>query len=148
MRLNRDRLTSALGSLKLRITLGGIAALVFGIGLITILVVNRAERDTLADQQQRELSESVRTAAILSRRVVTLQRALQAAALQLGNLDLNDDAALVGFIESKQVLQSLFGSLFVASLDGKMRLFVDEAGMTQPDVDLSSEDYFQRTVTE
>jgi diguanylate cyclase (GGDEF)-like protein/PAS domain S-box-containing protein len=144
----RDRVTSTLGSLKLRITLGGIASLAFGIGLVTLLVMNRAERDMLADQRERELSESVRAAEILSRRVVGLQRSLQAAAHQLEAIGIADDMALVKFIESKQVLRSLFGSLFVVSPAGRMLVLVDEAGVKRPDVDLSNREYFQRTLAE
>ena len=81
--MGRKGLASALGSLKARITLGGVGALVLGIGLITVLLVNRAERDVLKAQRQRELSASVSTAAVLSRRVVELQRALQVTTIQL-----------------------------------------------------------------
>jgi diguanylate cyclase (GGDEF)-like protein/PAS domain S-box-containing protein len=137
-----------LGSLKLRITLGGVAALAAGIGLVTLLVVNRAERDLLLDQQQRELSEAVRTAGIISRRVVALQLSLQAAARQLEAIGIDDDAAMVKFVESQQVLRSLFGSLFVVSSTGKFLVLVDESGVKRPDIDVSNREYFQRTMTE
>ena len=64
-------------TLKLQITLGGVAALVLGISLVSALTVGRAETDTLRAERLRELTGSVRTAALVSRRVVGLQRALQ-----------------------------------------------------------------------
>lgn len=144
----RQRLAAACGSLKLRITLGAIAALVLGIGLITVLLVNRAERDTLTAQRQRELGESVRMASVLSRRVVELQRALQVAAAQVDEAALADDAALERFIKSKPVLRGLFANVFVASPEGQMRLFADEAGIRRPNVNIADRDYFRRTLAE
>jgi diguanylate cyclase (GGDEF)-like protein/PAS domain S-box-containing protein len=140
--------SNALGSLKLRITLGGIAALVFGIGLVTFFAVNRAELDLLQDQQQQELGASVRAAEILSRRVVTLQRSLQAAADQLEDIKNPNEATIAEFLKGKHVLRSLFGSLFVAAPGGRILVLVDEEGVKRPDIELASRDYFQRTLTE
>ena len=144
----RTRLVAAFGSLKLRITLGGIAALVFGIGLITVLLVSRAERDTLTAQRQRELGESVRMASVLSRRVVELQRALQVVAAQLDEATLADDAALERFIKSKPVLRSLFANIYVATPNGQMRVYADGSGMRRPNVNIADRDYFRRTLAE
>lgn len=142
------QIASALGSLKLRITLGCILALVLAVGLVTILAANRAERDLLDSQRQRELSETVRASEILSRRVVTLQRSLLAAADQLGTMNLADNASIASFLESKRVLRSLFGSLFVVAPGGKMLVLVDDEGVKRPDVELGSREYFQLTMTE
>jgi diguanylate cyclase len=144
----RKRCAWARGSLKLRITLAGIAALVLGIVLITLLLVNRAERDTLAAQRQRELGESVRMASVLSRRVVELQRALQVVAAQLDEATLADDAALERFIKSKPVLRGLFANLYVATPNGQVRLYADEAGLRHPNLNIADRDYFRRTLAE
>ena len=144
----RRQLASALGSLKFRVTLGGIVALVFGIGLITALLVHRAEHDTLQTQRQRELSDTARTAALLSRTIVDLQRDLNAAVSRLDRATLDDDAALERFIDNRPVLQARFDSLFVASTDGRMRLLVDAAGTRHPNLQLNDRDYFRRTLAE
>ena len=144
----RKQFASARGSLKLRITLAGIAALVMGISLITVLLVNRAERDTLTVQRQRELGESVRMAAVLSRRVIELQRALQAVAAQLDEATLADDAALERFIKSKPVLRGMFANVYVAVPNGQMRLFADEIGLRRPNLNIADRDYFSRTLSE
>lgn len=67
-----DRLTDLTSSLKLRITAGFIGSLVLAVGVIALLLVNRAERDTLQDETRRELSASVRTASQLSRVMVEM----------------------------------------------------------------------------
>lgn len=138
------RCLAALGSVKLRVTLGSIVALALGIGFITLLVVGRAERDLLADQQERELGESVRTAEILSRRIVSLQRALQAAAHQMETMDVDEDDEVFSFLESKQVLRSLFNGIFTITPQRRMRLLVDEQGTRTFDLDVSERAYVQR----
>ena len=144
----RRRLTAVLTSLKLQITLGGIAALVLGIGLNTVLLLNRAEHDMLKTQQQWELGESAQGAAVLARRVVDLQRALQSVAAQLDAPTLADNDALIRFVEAKPVLRGLFASVLVAGPDGVMRVFADANGVRSMNVILSDRDYFRRTMAE
>lgn len=142
------RLAGALASLKLRITFGAIAALALGIGLSTTLLVRQAERATILAQSQRELTEAVRTATMLSQRVVDLQRALGATAAQLDEATLTDPARLGAFIESKPVLRGLFATVFVATPDGLVRAIADPAGVRHPTLNLADRDYFSRTLAE
>lgn len=137
-----------LGSLKARITMGGVAALILGIGLTTVLLMSRAERDTLRAERQREINEASHTAALLSRRVVELQRALQIVALTLDPATLMDDEALAHFIKGQPVLRSLYSNLFIATAQGEMRLFADDEGIQYPRLDLSERGYFRRTLQE
>ena len=143
-----ESLRGASDSLKLRITLSALGALVLGIGLTTALLVQQAERDTLTSAQRREVSEAARTAALLSRRVVDLQRALQAAGAQLDPQTLADETRLAAFIHSEPVLRGLFANVFAASVDGRVRLYSDSAGMRRPDLDISDREYFKRTIAE
>jgi diguanylate cyclase len=136
----------AFSSLKLRITLGTIAALVLGIGLTTTALLQRAERDTLSAQYERELNGVVRTAGLLSRRVVALQRALQVVAAQLDRATLGDDAKLAAFVEAKPVLRELFSSVTVASVDEQIRVFADETGMHRPQRRIAGSDAVRRTL--
>ncbi|MDY0747579.1 diguanylate cyclase [Paucibacter sp. R3-3] len=135
-------------SVKFRVTMAGIAALSFGIVAITALVTSRAERDLLGNQRQRELAETVRTADILSHRLVNLQRAIQTAAHQLELRGLRTDEEYSRYLESKQVLRSLFSGLFVVSPLGEMRWLIDEASLRPVAVDLSKRSYIQRTLIE
>ena len=142
------RLLWLLGSLKARITVGGVAALALGIVLITVLLISRAEHDTVRAERQREVSEASRTAALLSRRVVELQRALQVVAFRLDPATVMNDEALARFLESQPVLRSLYSSLFVATTQGELRVAADESGIRHPTLDLSEREYFRRTLRE
>ena len=144
----RSRCTAAAGSLKLRITLAAVGALVLGIGLTCAVLLHQAERDTLSAQGNREMVEAVRTAAALTKRVVDLQRALRATANLLDAQTLADDARLATFMDSQPVLRGMFANLFAATADGRMRVFAEAAGLRRPDLDLSGRAYFQRTIAE
>ena len=144
----RWRLADAFGSLKLRITAAAIAALILCIGLTTALFVRQAEHDTLNAQRHRELDEAVRTASMLSTRVVELQRALHDTADQLNAASLPDDAQLAAALESQPVLRRMFSILFVADAAGRVRVLSDLRGVRHPDMDLTRRAYFQRTLKE
>lgn len=139
-------LRGASGSLKLRMTLSGVAALMLGIGLIAFLLVGRAERDMLAIERQREISESVRMAALLTQRVVQLQRGLQALANQLDGRSLDDPAVLDRFVESTPLLRDIFALLFVVGNDGHLRIYIDDEGVRHPAIDVSDRAYFRNTI--
>lgn len=144
----RTGLASALRSLKLRITLGVVATLVGGIGSISLVLVNRAEHDTLRAHHQRELSEAARTASLLTRNVVDLQRDLQAAVGRLDAAALADDDAVARFIEGMPVLRAHFATVFVAAPDGRVRASADAQGLQHPNINVRDRDYFRRTVTD
>ena len=141
-------LSAAFGSLKLRITLAAIAGLVLGVGLSTAGLLRQAERDTLSAQRYREMTETVRTASALSRRVIDLQVALQATAARIDAATLADNTRLAAFMESQPVLRGLFANLFATTPDGQMQVYVDAAGPRRPEVNLRDRDYFKRTVEE
>lgn len=140
---------AALGSLKLRITAGGVAALVLGIGLITLLLVTRAEKDTLATEQRREANEVARTAALLSRQLIELQLALGSVIPELGGVALGDEAAMRQFAESQPVLRRLFTGLIVASENGEIRVRASgDAISVSPRLNIADRSYFQKTLRE
>ncbi|MDE2160484.1 MAG: hypothetical protein KGJ30_16335, partial [Burkholderiales bacterium] len=144
----RRRLRALSGSIKTRVTLAAVAALALGIGLTTLILVTAAERATLATERDRELQEGVRTAAILTHRVVDLQRALQATASTLDEPTLRDRVRLAAFMDSKPVLRGLFSSLFVAAPDGRLLTLVGADGARASRLSVSDRPYFTRTVAE
>ena len=137
-----------LGSLRARVTLGTIAVLTAGIGLIAFVLVQRAEHETLRDQRQRELVEVMRTARLLSRNVVDLQKALGVVAAQLPAAALASDLALAQFFEGKPVLRSLFSNVFVARPDGQLAFYFDRQGAQRLQLSIADRPYFQRTLAE
>lgn len=142
------RLESALGSLKARITMGGILALVLGIGLITTVLVGRTEHDLLESQRQRELSESVRTAALLGHNVIQLQRVLESVTAMLDEPTLHDPAALKAFMQNKPVMRNFFATVYVATPDGQVRIVADEKGLSWPTLNIRDRQYFGLTLAE
>lgn len=143
------RLRDAFGSLKLRITLGGLAALVLGITLTSLLLVSRAERATLATEREHELAESVRTAALLSRRVIELQRALASVTPRLDAATLADTSALTRFAEGQPFLRSLFPMLSVADRQGRIIMYAEKSiAVPLLNANVADRDYFQRTLSE
>jgi diguanylate cyclase (GGDEF)-like protein/PAS domain S-box-containing protein len=135
-------------SLKFRTTFCGIVALALGIVLITLVLVQRAEHDMLANRRDSELQETTRTAAVLSSRVVELQQVLRMTGNQLDASRLYDRAVLERFLLDKPVLRSMFSNLFIATSDGRVRAFVDAAGAHEVTFSVADRVYFQQTLAE
>jgi diguanylate cyclase (GGDEF)-like protein/PAS domain S-box-containing protein len=148
MSLRLARLIAAASSLQLRIVLGAVAALALGIGLVTMFAVRQAESHTLALQQQRQLGEVAHTAAVLSHRVVELQRALKAAASRLDRATVADDAALTRALVDQRVLQVMFSDVAWLSPQGRMTVYVGAEGVQHPDLDVHDRPYFRQTMVE
>lgn len=129
-------------------TLSGVAALALGIGLIAFLLVGRAERDMLAVEREREIGEAVRTATVLSHRVIEVQRTLQALAMQAEGGSLDDPVTLERFVQSTPLLKDIFALLFMASKDGRVRVYVDDKGVQHPGIDISDRAYFRNTMVD
>lgn len=119
------RWVRAIASLKFRITLSSVAALALGIGLTASLLVQRATLDTLSAERKRELSETARSGALLSRRVVTQQLALLAASRGLTTQAMSSPQAMADFLADETVLRGMFTEVFVADTDGRIRAVAD-----------------------
>lgn len=135
-------------SLRLRITLGTIVILAIGMALVTLVLVQRAERDTLRSQEQAELSEVTRDASLLSGLVIELQRGLAAAGERLQAPEQLKEAHLVRFLEGETVLRGLFDSLLVLRSDGEVLMRADRAGWEPLHINVSDRDYFRATLAE
>jgi diguanylate cyclase len=151
-RRSMNRLTSALlrtlQSIKTQITLGSVATLTVAIALTTVMLVRQAEHDTLNAQRYRELREASRTASLLSRRVVDLQRALGATAARLDEGTLSDGAKLAAFLTSQPTLQGLFANIFATSRDGRALVMTEGSALRTVNFNVSDRPYFQRTLSE
>ncbi|MDB5732701.1 MAG: hypothetical protein JWQ03_2596 [Variovorax sp.] len=143
-----QRLKSVFDSLKVRVTLGGILMLVLGIGAITVLLVSRAEHDLLRTARTRETDESAHTAALLSRRVLDLQHALQTVTRQLDHPTLSSDAALFAFFRNQPLMLNFFSDILVTAPDGKILMFVDEKGTRRLSVNLGDRPYLRQSLSE
>jgi diguanylate cyclase (GGDEF)-like protein/PAS domain S-box-containing protein len=135
-------------SLKTQLTLCVVTVLAASILVTTLALVSKAEHDTLLSQKDRELREGVRTAGILSRRVVELQRALASTGAMLESNILSDSARLFAFIESQPVLRGQFSNVFAADAQGQILVLAEPAGVRQPNLNIAQRDYFTATVRE
>lgn len=135
-------------SIKVRVTLAAVGALVGSIALSALLMIHQAESDTLATHRERELHEVVRTATVLSRRVVELQRALASTGEILDESTLTSESRLPAFLASQPVLRALFSNIFAAGPDGTVLGFADASGVRRPVLNIMDREYFRRTLSE
>jgi len=135
-------------SIRTRITLSAVAALVVGIAATSFVQLRQAERDTLAMQRERELHEAARSADILSRGAVDLQRALVSTAAIVTPAELADPAKLTHFVETKPVLRGLFSGVFFADRNGRMLLLADADGVRYPEANVADRGYFKQAASE
>jgi diguanylate cyclase (GGDEF)-like protein/PAS domain S-box-containing protein len=142
------RWLEAMGLLKLRMTVAGVTALMLGIGVITLVLVQRAERDTLTDQRERELQEAIRMASVLSSRVLELQRGLRVSAEQLDEATLRDAAALERFFHDRAVLRHMLSHVITVTSDGQVRAYADRNGVRQMPINVADRAYFRQTLAE
>ena len=141
-------LAKQLRSIKTRIALSVLATLAIGIALTTLMLVGDAERDTLAAGRALELREGARSAATLSHRVVSLQRALAATAGMLDESIASDPPKLAAFMASQPILREMLTGVFVAAPDGRVLVSIDAAGVRKPQLNIADRDHFKRTLAE
>lgn len=139
-------LSASAGSLKLRVTLAALLALVVGIGSSVVVLANRAQSDTWRERQAAEVNEAARTANQLSRRVADQQHMLALVAGQLSPAVFGDRGRLHDFLDSQLVLRSKFGSLAAADRDGRVLWLADPKGLRQVSIDISDREYFRHVL--
>ena len=132
--------------LQVRLALLGMCAVVCAVGLTGWALLERAERDTVADRQRIELVEAEQAAKLLDQGVRS-----QLAAL--GVIGRGIDPAIVGnpdelerLLRSRPLLLSQFDSVFVARSDGQMQLIHNDKGWSRPQVNLADRSYFREAV--
>jgi hypothetical protein len=135
-----------LTSLKGRLVLGALFALVVGMALTAWQMGQFAQAQMLARAQERELAEARHMAAILGHRVHEMQRALQVVGQQIDAATFNDPARLAAFFAHQPVLQTLYTSVFAAGADGRIRLLLDAGGPRTTPTSISDREYFQRAM--
>ncbi len=144
----RPRPWQRFDTLKARLTLGGLFALLLVMALTAWQLSDVAERDLLRQAQQREQQDVQRTAALIGRRVGELQSALAAVAVQLDAATIADPRRLADFLAAQPVLRAMSSNVFVVDPKGAMLAYHDGAGVRFPTTSIADRDYFQRTVSE
>jgi hypothetical protein len=144
----RTAFAAALQSLKWRLTAGMLLALTLGLLALGAALLGRAGNDTVDAQRIYEIEDAAQTAAVLSRRVIELQRALQAVAGRLDAATLEDEAKLLAFFADQPVLLSMFHSFAVTDADGRARVRHDARGLHRTPLSLAGVDHLRQTVAE
>jgi diguanylate cyclase (GGDEF)-like protein/PAS domain S-box-containing protein len=137
-----------LRTLKAKLTIAAVGSLIIGIAAYSVLSLAAAERDLLAQAEARETAQTVNLARDLSQRVVSLQQVLRSTADQIDPALEQVDDALEQHFQAQPALLQQFSNLFVAAPDGRIRLFIDEAGTRRPRTSLADRDYFRKALAE
>lgn len=136
------------GSMLLRLALGSLLLTLGTIALTTWLLINDAEGETEAREEQRALAEVTRSADILSRRVLEYQRSLTVTAAGLDTAQLDRPDGWRSVLAQQPLLLSNFYRVLLARPDGHLLGYSDHLGLHPFEADLSSRPYFQATVRE
>lgn len=142
------RLRGSLGSLKLRLTLGCLAALLLGLALNSWLLNRQAENSTLQVQRQVQLEQTAQMGHQLSERLLQRQLDLQETAQWLTPELLRQPQPLGEFLLKQGALRQRFSNLFVIQADGRVSVFVDSAGLRPTQADVSDRSYFRQAMAE
>ena len=137
-----------LGTLKLRLAAGVLAALLAGIAWTAWQMQQTAERGLLQQAAMREQREAQRMAAVVGRRLADLQRALALAAAQMDPAWAGDPARLEAFLLGQPLLLTTFHYVNVAGIDGRILTSVDERGASRPSVSIADRPHFRRALAE
>ena len=142
------RHTFSLRSLKVRLALAGAVLILASVAMTVVFVLREVGRSTEQIVLDSQEDDARRLAATISLRLVGLQRALRSVALKLPAATIADPGKASEFLDAQPVLSTMFSSVFVIGLDGKMLLANDERGMRDPGTSVADRDYFKDTVRE
>ena len=90
--------------------------------------------------------DAQRLAAIVSRRLIALQRALRASVTTLPPAALDESAAAVAYLEGNAVLRTMFSAIFLVAADGRVVAFSDGDGTRDTPMSFADRDYFKNTM--
>jgi len=136
------------GSLKVRLAVGVLLALLAGMGWAAWQMGQVAERELIAQAQAREQQEAQRMAALVGRRLAESRRALGALAGALELAVAADPQALATFLAAQAMLLAMFDRVNVADASGLVLVSIDDSGVHHPRVSIADREHFRRTVGE
>jgi len=136
----------AANSLKVRLTLASAALILTSVGLTVYLVLYEASRGTEQIVLESQADDAQRLATAISQRLVGLQRALRVVALLVPPEAVGQPQQIGEFLRGQPVLSTLFSSVFIASVDGRIVALSDAQGIRNPDTDIHDRPYFKTTL--
>ena len=136
----------AASSLKVRLALASAALILASVGLTVYLVLHEASRGTEQIVLESQADDAQRLATAISQRLVSLQRALRVVAALVPAEAIGQPQQLAEFLRGQPVLSTLFSSVFIASVDGRIVALSDAQGIRNPDTDIRDRPYFKTTL--
>lgn len=133
-------------SLKTRLALLCVLAVAVGAFSAAALVLARAREHTAAILHQAEQANAEWLANEIGRRVGRLQDALRLAADALPLDRLDDREALAAYMRQRQELSSLFATIQLADVQGRVLVQRDAQGVGHPALTLAQRRYFLATL--
>jgi diguanylate cyclase (GGDEF)-like protein/PAS domain S-box-containing protein len=137
----------AAGSLKVRLTLASAALILASVGLTVYFVLREASRGTEQIVLESQADDAQRLATAISQRLVDLQRALRVVAALVPAEAVDKPQQLAEFLRNQPVLATLFSSVFIASVEGRIVAISDVQGIRNPDTDISDRPYLKATLS-
>jgi len=135
-----------LGSLKVRLTLASVALILVSVALTVHFTLREVRQGSERIVLESREDDARRLAAIVSRRLVALQRALRAAETTLPRAALDEPTAAVAYLERNAVLRTMFSAVFVVAADGRVLAFSDGQGTRDTPMSFADRDYFRNTM--
>ncbi|MGY0194164.1 diguanylate cyclase domain-containing protein [Leptothrix sp. BB-4] len=142
----RERLPQWFGSLRLRLALACGLLIAISVIAVTAAVLAHGARNTEQAVLDNEAANVDHLAVLLRDRVVRLQLALRAAAQPVDQRVLRDREAQQRYMAQRQVLATLFATIALVDLDGRVLVLRDGAAILHPDTRLDDRPYFRATV--
>lgn len=141
----RARLGPWRGSLRLQLALACGLLIAVSVVAVTIVVVQRGAMHSEQAVLDNEAANADHLAVLLRDRIVRLQLALRAAAQPVDERVLKDREAQQRYMSQRQVLATLFSTLALVDLDGRVLVLRDGAAIGHPDIDIGDRTYFLLT---
>lgn len=136
-----------LRTLKARLMLASALVIAASVLATATMLLGRVEKRSEQAVLDLESGHMEQMAAMVSQRVVMLQKMMRGAADQLPEAARTDPAAAVEYLKSRLALLQALNTVFVADARGQV-LAVHDGQQARPvDMNLAGRDYFQRTLT-
>ena len=135
-----------LGSLKVRLTLASVALILVSVALTVHFTLREVRQGSERIVLESREDDAQRLAAIVSRRLIALQRALRASVTTLPPAALDESAAAVAYLEGNAVLRTMFSAIFLVAADGRVVAFSDGDGTRDTPMCFADRDYFKNTM--
>ena len=135
-----------LGSLKVRLTLASVALILVSVALTVHFTLREVRQGSERIVLESREDDAQRLAAIVSRRLIALQRALRASVTTLPPAALDESAAAVAYLEGNAVLRTMFSAIFLVAADGRVVAFSDGDGTRDTPMSFADRDYLKNTM--